>query len=210
MYCHINGNIELLLNDINRQNHVADYIVIHDKYEAKESNTSEFKSMYRRYYQLNAARLSEEFCDSYFRMLENGRNKEINIEQIVNDLYKLKSNSKGCNAVHFSFATKLAHTINNSLPIYDRMVASFYFFPDIKQHWSKDRKINEYMASYQYLVNEYGRVIDKNLLSPSIERFRSIFDVGDNYSDVKIIDTLIWRYTAFLKSGAMRIGKIQY
>lgn len=211
MYQLINNNIHLLLRGVDRQQHVAPYIAIRDKFNNKENDTADFKSIYRKFYQLNAARLSEEFCNSYFDLLQKNRdNEELNIENIVNSLYEIECNSKGTHAVHFSFATKLAHTINNGLPVYDSMVAAFYFFPEIKSNWDKKRKVQEYLSSYQFLRNEYSRVIENNLLAISIKSFRELFEVGEEYSNIKIIDTLLWRYTAFLKSGAIRNDHIQY
>ena len=126
MYQMINNNISLLLDGINKQDHVAPYVRICSQYNNQESNTAEFKSTYRKFYQLNAAKLSAEFCDSYFELLEEHRNNvELNVEVIVNRLYELESNSKGTHAVHFSFATKLVHTVNNELPVYDSMVAAY-------------------------------------------------------------------------------------
>ena len=159
---------------------------------------------------MNAARLSDDFCSAYFNLL-NRANREISVEEIINALYFIQSNAKGIHAVHFSFATKLIHTLDNNLPIYDRMVATFYFLPDIKQNWTKEKKIEVYLNSYKFLKSEYERVIDNNLLEISIDKFRKKFDVDDKqYSNCKVIDTLIWRYTALLKSGAICNRHIQY
>lgn len=211
MYRLINKNIDLLLDGISKEDHVDPYISIRESFENRRNNSAEFKATYRKFYQLNAARLSNEFCESYFSLLEENRNnKNIDIESITNSLYELESNSKGTHAVHFSFASKLVHTIDNAFPVYDSMIASFYFLPDIKPKWNKDRKIQEYLDSYQFLVAEYRRVIENNLLKSAVDKFRERFSVGVEYSDVKLIDTLLWRYTALLKSGAVRNGHIQY
>lgn len=211
MYTLINNNIKLLLDGIKKKDHIEPYLSIRESFEKQESHNSEFKNTYRKFYQLNAARLSDEFCESYFSLLEQSRNAgQVDIQNITNCLYELESNKKGTHAVHFSFASKLAHTLDNALPVYDSMVAAFYFFPNIKQNWTKERKIEEYLASYQFLRNEYYRIIENNLLMPAIDAFKQRFNIGDNYSDIKVIDTLIWRYTALLKSGAIRNGIIQY
>ncbi|SEI45273.1 hypothetical protein SAMN04244572_00336 [Azotobacter beijerinckii] len=211
MYHLINNNVQLLLNGINREDHIDPYVSIRESFENQKNNTPKFRSTYRQFYKLNAARLSEKFCELYFALLEEHRNDEyIQVESITNSLYELESNSKGTHAVHFSFASKLVHTINNDLPVYDSMVAAFYFFPNIKSNWNKAKKIEEYLTSYHFLINEYKRVIENNLLGQAIEQFRERFEVGIEYSDVKLIDTLIWRYTALLKSGAIRNGQMQY
>ena len=211
MYSLINNNINLLLDGINEKDHITPYISISESFNKNQSNNLEFKMLYRKYYQLNAARLSEDFCESYFSLLEENRtNDTIDIVDITNRLYELKSNSRGIHSVHFSFASKLVHTVNNVLPIYDSRVAEFYFFPNIKPKWDKDRKTQEYLASYHFLREEYDRIIEDKLLELSIAEFRKKFTTVEKYSDVKLIDTILWRYTAFLKSGAVRDGEIQY
>lgn len=90
------------------------------------------------------------------------------------------------------------------------MIAAFYFFPDIKPNWSKEKKLKEYLENYQFLKTEYSRVITKGLLNQSMDKFREYFSIRNEFSDVKIIDTLIWRHTALLKSGAFRNRQILY
>lgn len=210
MYTLINNNIDTLLREINRKSHVLPYIELSNSFRQGDYNTNAFQRQYRDFYQLNAARLSDDFCSAYFNLL-NRANREISVEEIINALYFIQSNAKGIHAVHFSFATKLIHTLDNNLPIYDRMVATFYFLPDIKQNWTKEKKIEVYLNSYKFLKSEYERVIDNNLLEISIDKFRKKFDVDDKqYSNCKVIDTLIWRYTALLKSGAICNRHIQY
>ena len=104
---------------------------IRTSFSNSENNDTEFKSVFRKFYQLNAAKLSGEFCESYFSLLEECREKnDNNIVEIIDRLYEIESNKKGTHAVHFSFSTKLAHTLDNTLPIYDSLVAAFYFFPE--------------------------------------------------------------------------------
>ncbi len=209
MYGLINDNIKLLLKGINRKTQIDPYILINN---SLGSRTKKFEDNYRKYYALNAARLSNDFYTAYFDILfEHIGIQEPNIVDIVNELYKVPANSKGKNTIQFSFASKLVHTINPNLPIYDSMVANFYFFPEIKPMWGKDKKIEEYMKSYNFLKDEYSRIIQNKLLNDSIQEFRQHFSLDiEEYSDNKIIDSLIWRYVAFLKSGVLRESIIKY
>jgi hypothetical protein len=211
MYALINSSIEMLMRGISRIEHVQPYVDICELFSEGKSSSKDFRFKYRKFFQLNAARLSEEFCSRYFALLEQNRsNEEVDPFNIVETLYEIPSNSKGTNAVHFSFATKLVHTIDRNRPIYDSMVAAFYFFPEIKPTWGKDKKISEYKQVYSFLGKEYARVLEQRLLADSIQAFRQKFALGQSYSDIKVIDTLIWRYTAYLKAGALRDGRIRY
>jgi hypothetical protein len=211
MYALINKHIEKLLDGISKIRHVQPYVDIGRLFSEGNSSSDEFKANYRKFYQLNAARLSEDFCARYFQTLEQNRGSEqLNLFDVVDTLYQFPSNSKGKKAVHFSFATKLVHTVDQNSPIYDSMVAAFYFFPEIKPGWSKATKIAEYRRQYQFLEKEYKRILDDELLSTSIVAFRKRFQLDELYSDCKVIDTLLWRYTAYLKGGAIRDEQVQY
>jgi hypothetical protein len=59
-------------------------------------------------------------------------------------------------------------------------------------------------------MQEYKRVLDNNILSQAITKFRSHFDLPETYTDQKIIDTLLWKFTILLRGGAIMEGKIKY
>jgi hypothetical protein len=211
MYSLINKNIETLLDGISNNEHVQPYVYISRAFKKDENRTREFKSTYRKFYQLNAARLSEEFCEKYFSLLDECKSKSItSVEYVINNLYEVPGNAKEVHAIHFSFATKLVHTVNPNLPIYDSMVSTFYFAPEVKYSWKKEQKIQACLRTYEFLQDEYKRITDENLLSESIEKFRMRFNIGSEYSDCKVIDTLLWRCTVWLKSGAVCNHQIQY
>lgn len=211
MYRIIDRNIDVLLKNINFGKHIAPYQQICTDFTCRQSETLSFKTIFKNFYQLKAARLSQDFCEKYFLLLESCRDHgDIRGESIVRSLLAIPSNSSGKCAVHFSFSTKLAHTLNNDLPIYDSKVSDFYFLPKINLSWDAERKIEEYMLQYRFLVDEYKRIIDDGLMSLSISLFRREFDQGALLTDAKVIDTLIWRCASFLRSGAIRNGDIKY
>ena len=208
----INKNITVLLDSINRSSDIDPYVYLLGEFrKGSIENNAEYQNTYRKYWRLNAARLSGDYCKHYFQVMERYREKnQRNIEDIVKELYEIPSNSKGKKTVQFSFATKLLHTINNALPLYDSMVGDFYFFPQIKPSWGYDKKLLVYLRVYNYLQREYERVIENGLLSESIIQFRNHFELSENYTDQKIIDTLLWKFVTHLRSGAVGNGEIRY
>lgn len=212
MYHLINKNIVKVLNSIDRDSDINTYLKIMEIFnEGFISNNEIFKSVYRKYYQLNAARLSENYCSHYFKVMDDFRYKEnISIKVVVEELYKVPTNAKDKNIIMFSFATKLLHTIDNTRPLYDSFVGDFYFFPQIKINWSYDKKLSTYLQGYGFLQQESKRILDNQLLSESIEKFRKRFELPQVYTDQKIIDTLLWRFAAYLRSGSIIAGEIKY
>lgn len=144
MYKIINDNISLVINGINRNRDIEPYLTLQALFQnGSISDNSNYKTTYRKYWQLNAARLSDNYCEHYFRVLEKYRNREDkSIEGIVKELYEVPSNAKDKKTLQFSFATKLLHTIDNTRPIYDSLIADFYFLPPIKPNWNYGKKLS--------------------------------------------------------------------
>lgn len=212
MYQHINDNIDKIIDSINRDSDIDPYVVLLSMFcNGSVEKNEEFKTTYRKYWQLNAARISNDYSDHYFKILEKYREVDNPVlSDIIMELYAVPTNSKGSKAVQFSFATKLLHTIDNTLPIFDSNVSAFYFFPEIKYKWKPEKKFAVSLLIYGFLEKEYKRIIEHNLLESSIAKFRSNFGLSENYTDQKIIDTLIWRFVAYLRSGVMVNGEMKY
>ena len=81
-----------------------------------------FQFVYRSFYRLDGAGLTDEFKVEYFRIMQEKRySNMINLEDIVRRLYNFKRR-KGDNSVQFSFTTKLMNT-NEPSPRQDRGVS---------------------------------------------------------------------------------------
>lgn len=144
-------------------------------------------------------------------MQDYRHNEHIDIEDVVNRLYEVSSNLKRIKTLQFSFATKLLHTIDNTQPIYDSLVGDFYFFPRIDLLGKYENKLRVCKQIYHFLQEEQKRILDKGLLSESIQKFRERFSPLLYYTDQKIIDTLIWEFSKYARTGeTILLGKIQY
>jgi hypothetical protein len=160
---------------------------------------------------LNGAGLSQSFRSEYFSLLEREKCSAGNADvgRLARKLYETPVNSTERRALQFSFASKLVHMINTSLPVYDRMVETFYFLP--RSYAGKpDKKLDNLLASYRFLVKEYDRILRDGLLADALHTFRRHFCLPPIYSDHKIIDTLIWKFVPFLEGGALRDGSVAY
>ena len=130
MYHFINAQIDFIIESFD-VDHIRkyDWLVEH-LYQVRNE---QFQKEYRIFWRMNAARLSQNFCDKYFEILQDKQQDQLDFKGIVYSLYNVPSNSKGKKSLQFSFCTKLAHMVNQNLPIYDSLISEFYFFePNVR------------------------------------------------------------------------------
>jgi hypothetical protein len=168
----------------------------------QEAGTAQYQKAYKSYWKLNIARLSPAFYQAYFQLLQDSlNNNPPNIQEITQWLYDISARASDHRIIHFSFATKLRHMLDQHSPIYDSRVASFFLFTAPNQHNPRQR-ITEYINFYKFLVNVYGRVLRLGLLAHSIDSFRQQLNT-QNFSDEKIIDSLIFYFVRLLREDGV-------
>lgn len=203
MYNLINQNINVIINHLREMNVMEyDWLVETLEHTNVEANNN-FQRRYRVYWVMNRARLAQPFYQTYFNLLEQNRNNpEVSIQDICRTLYNVavRGNKR---AFQFSFATKLVHMINRSKPIFDKMIRDFYYLPEARQGQEFNIRLNNYLQSYNFLRQEYDRVIRENLLEHSIGTFRCEFQT-EHFTDIKIIDSLIWSFVNLARQGRFR------
>lgn len=212
MYTLINQNIDLVLSTLDYRLDIVTYLGLIRRFDQSDiSHDPVFHLDYRRYWRLNAARLSKSFCLAYFDLMERLRtNQNMDTEAVARILYRLPTHENGRQSLQFSFASKLVHTLDRHRPIYDSMVADFFFFRPPDPNRELDFRLRSLSTFYNFLCSEYHRVLEHGFLEPSILRFRQIQGVDDAYTDVKIIDTLIWRFVTLLRNGALLDARVVY
>lgn len=169
---------------------------------------AEYQHRYRMYWVMNAARLSASYCTEYFRRLEAAAQSMPELGRLALELYEVPAQSNDRQSLQFSFVTKLLHMRDRHLPIYDSLVADFYFFepersPDL------ELRIKHLELFYAFLRYEYARVLVDGLLTRSIAAFRDRFKPV-HFTDEKIIDSLIWAFVSKLRRGGLLDGAITY
>lgn len=153
------------------------------------------------------------FKTEYFKELIAACNQPPTLEQLCTALcpFATRTGKTGqtIQTLQFSFPTKLCHTVDPHLPIYDVRVARFYLFqePDLKL--ALPTRIKGYVEFYDFLKDEYLRVLTHNLLKPAIDDFRQRFN-PQQHTDEKIIDWLIWAFIGWADNGALVRGRIVY
>lgn len=195
----INRHIDSILDSISEK-HVSDYEWLMTN---KHNIGYQYKKRFRSFWQLNAALLSDEFCDEYFIELQNSIEKGLtDLREVTEKFYKVPSNKKGVNKLQFSFCTKLCHVVNPCFPIYDAMIRDFYFFVEPNRKLPLSMRIEEFIFFHEFLIDEYRRIITEKLLDNAINSFYTKFQ-SHIFTTEKVIDSLIWAFVGFLKGGGI-------
>lgn len=212
MYILINQNIDLIISSVDRELDVVSYLTLLTRFANVNARLDrDFQLEYRKYWRLNAALLSESFCNAYFDLMESLRGQDnVEIEVVARRLYQVPTHKNGRQSLQFSFSSKLIHTLDSHRPIYDSLIADFFFFCPPDPNKELDFRLRSLSTFYSFLCHEYERILEQGLLEPSISRFRQIQGVEDAYTDEKIIDILIWRFVTLLRNGALTDGRIVY
>ena len=184
---------------------VGVYLFLKDEYKkGNVKNNIVFQFVFRSYYRLDNAGLTDEFKKRYFELLAD---KQTDLEYILSELYKLET-LKGKNSIQFSFATKLLHTLDNNKPIFDAEVARVI-------HRSvtgigKEEKIDSCRSIYNDLIGIYYNLINDEGIKKIIFKFRKKFDVSPKrMSDIKVLDFIIWSFGKLNKKKSVKRSKKQ-
>lgn len=169
---------------------------------------SYYQGKYRDFWGMNQSRLGDKFFNPYFATLNSALNNATTLTNVVNTLYGSATQENGKPYFAFSFATKLLHMTDTALPVYDSRVVAFYFFREPTRTTKRGVPglIADYVKLYDFLIEEYDRILKQSLLSKAIQEFETRFQ-SHGFSKEKIIDSLIW---AFASSGLLQTKKVIY
>ena len=165
---------------------------------------------------MDGAGLDAAYRGAYFQELQSALANRPDLASLVAKLFETPTDKLGTKKLEFSFATKLLHTADRQRPIYDTHVTAFYFFQPLTkrpakrsdEEWLQDRT-SDLIVFYNFLSDEYTRVLANGLLAKSIRAFRSKFN-PKHFTDVRIIDLLIWTYVEVLNKRGLIDGRIVF
>lgn len=189
----------------NNWRHFRDYFIIKDKFIKKDFD-EQFRSVFCGFYILNGARgLNTPQKNKFFKLLSS---RENDLEKILKVLYEILGygNSR---RLFLSFGTKLLHTINDKLPIYDGNIAYILELSAQTYPASLEERIKNRMAIYQELKNHFAVLLMSeqigNYLKSTRQELQSKaefdkFDWHNEFiSDTKLLDSLLWALCSILR-----------
>jgi len=188
----INNHADIIIRNIKEES-LATYCFLQKQWKSSSAVKNKlFQFVYRSFYRMDNAGLTDEFKERYFELMEINRNKKnIDLEEISEDLGRFK-NLKKQDTLQFSFITKLASTIDTQFPIYDKKIATAYKF---KNYYKKDviLRFPPLIDFYNFLKEDYETILNENKLVKSLATFDAeFFEYKDSISLVKKIDFILW------------------
>lgn len=190
----IEQNADSIVHTIGRES-IDVYRFLSDRFRRSNvSSDTVFQFVFRSFYRLDNAGLTGTFKTRYFELLEANRGKEsIDLTSIVAQLYQLP-NRKSHNTLQFSFATKLANTVNCSYPIYDSKVGLMFGFQVPANCKAFEVRLAEYMGLYADIQATYARIISNRDLLGTRRTFRQVYAVDESQvPETKVIDFIVWQ-----------------
>ncbi|MGZ4788407.1 MAG: hypothetical protein ACXVZX_07785 [Terriglobales bacterium] len=71
------------------------------------------------------------------------------------------------------------------------------------------RRIDAFISFHEFLCREYSRILEEGILAVAIGEFRKRLQ-PTNFTDQKIIDSLIWKTADLLNKGALVNRQMSY
>ena len=167
------------------------YKFLQDEFKKGNVNTNYlFQFVYRSFYRIDNAGLTDEFKIEYFKIMEEKRfSYNLDPQEIFMRLYLFKTRQDK-HTIQFSFSTKLIHTINVDFPIYDSNIAKVFNFPTSYLEDIKKRVIR-YLDQQNIIIEVYKSILDKKLLISTIQLFDKTF-IDNKLPNIKKLDFIFW------------------
>jgi hypothetical protein len=160
------------------------YLAIKLGFENREVLSRVFQKKYTYFYILRY--MKPEVKSLYFEILERESQKNaFEIRAILKELFDAGER------LEFSFVTKMYHTIDNKMPIYDNNVAKLFGF-SVHLDAGYSTKVERYLDFYEELKTTYKLILEKNLLQRSLIAFDEKFK-NPLITQEKKIDFILWK-----------------
>lgn len=149
-----------------------------------DDKSEEFIKVYADYYGMT--RRGKDFCKEYFKIMEKLKG-EINLdfETVFDRVYDIAHTDE------VSFSSKMLHTINPDLPIWDSIVAEDHFGMKVRYYKAYLREFNKYKLSKkgQYVIGLFDKICDDLFGKDSLEADKAKTCI----TDTKKIDFVLWQ-----------------
>lgn len=182
----------------NHWRHFEDYFLIMAKYTIGDLDES-FQRIFCKFYILNGARgLTKLQKETFFKLLSQKKN---NIKEILIKLYNIPG-YQNSHKLFLSFGTKLLHTTNFNLPIYDGNVAYVLGLKKQENLNTVEEKILNRINIYEELKSRFISLLSnvkiRHYLIDMRQELKKIA-LSDGFtwqdkllSDPKLLDSILW------------------
>lgn len=173
------------------------YFLIKEKFSRNEIDF-EFIASFSAFYVMNGPMgLNDTQKNDFFRLLSS---KENDLEKVLKSLYEILGYG-GTHKLFLSFGTKLLHTIDNNLPIYDRNIASVLELTN-QAIGTIEERIKNRIDIYIELKNNFVLLLKDQTVIDFLQDMRKEIhkeSAQNNFEwknslvfDVKLLDSSLW------------------
>lgn len=148
------------------------------------SANEEFQRIYKGYY--FPAQITSEFTTPYFKYMQESRSQIPSFREAINHIYGFSRQ------VHYSFASKLIHTINPQNPVLDKHILRLMGF-QLVDSGKKEKRIDYYCSVFKIISTEYSSYENMEFMQEAINEFNSLFPKYREISYSKKVDMLLFR-----------------
>ena len=163
------------------------------------STDQDFQRAYSGYY--FPAQVKQSFKDFYFEYMQECRSNKPSFTEILQHIYNHTGD------VHYSFASKLLHTLDPNSPILDRHVLRLLGFQRMDGQYIKaddpnfqskkdadaSKRIAYYGTVFDAVVAEYGKYENEPFMQEAIARFDKLSPIYKIIPYTKKVDMLLFR-----------------
>jgi hypothetical protein len=181
----IEKNYKKIVDNIEEESNCV-YRFLQEEFKKPDAcNNHLFQFVYRNYYEFRSARVTKDFIQEYFKIMQEYRQgKQFDYHCILDRLYNIQ------NKLQFSFATKMHHTIDNTFPIYDSKVKEMLNI-NIEGNEDIKHRIDDAMKKMKELKKLYEEIETKDLLHKTMNYFNKKHNL-DGLSYTKKLDYIFW------------------
>ena len=193
----VKKNFDEILKEL-KQEDIDFYCFIQSQFDKSKGNVKDkmlFQRLFSLYYNLGGY-LGKNFFNFYFsKFSENLLQEKIKItkklkdlriifDDILNDLKDVTEK------YHYSFISKMFHTINPKFPIYDKYIRIALSLED-PSVYGEEKRMDIFWEVYKEIWNTYTYILENNYLDDIIEKLSMKRDIS-KLDNIKTLDFLFW------------------
>jgi hypothetical protein len=157
--------------------------------EFDNTNVSEnylFQFAFSNYYQIDEARVGQDYMNNYFAKLETyGKNVNLDVEDICVALSYTKDPKGQLQPINYSYVSYFLNLIDETLPIWDKNLLKMFTCPE-PYFLDTGKEIKYFELSINHIKKQFNEIIKLNLLSNAINLFDTKFKDNDFSTEKKI------------------------
>ena len=151
-----------------------------------------FRNLFKNYYRLNNAFLSEAFEDRFFELLFtlNIKDSTDPYTPILKELYEIPR-QKGDKSLQCSFVSKLVAIHDENYPIYDKHISAFFGI-SVPSYGDVEFRIAGFVNNINWLSMIYNKWSEDDNFRRILVNVRKRYPALDDCKATRIADFLVW------------------